>query len=166
MKYWYVLHPKIPRFGRDFSESYRIFPTATEFSRQLQNLTDSYRILQTATDFSRRKTTDSYVPTSEPLRLVYVHPLPFPRPHDPVPPSPDPAPPFCPAGPVELSLPPPAICTKRPNFTDRANCSDSYQIFPREIPNFAYIYQNCRQRYRILPTEIPNVADSYRISPT
>ena len=140
-----------PRFGRYFSDSYRFFPTATDFYRQLPKFTDSYRFFSTKND--RFFPTDSYVYTSEPLRLVYVHPLPFPQPPDPVPRPPDPARPFCPAGPVELRLPPPATCTKRPNFTDTAT------EFCRQLPNFSDRDTDfCRQKYRILPTEILNFA--------
>ena len=61
---------------------------------------------------------------------------------------------FCPAGPVELRLPPPATCTKRPNFTDTAT------EFCRQLPNFSdRDTEFRRQSYRILPTEIPNFAD-------
>ena len=102
----------------------------TDFSRQIPNFSDSYRISPTATEFylevpifSDKKCpffpTYSYVTTSKPLHFVSVHPqddpLPFRRPPDPVPPPPHPTPPG-PAGPVERRLPQPG--TKRPNFTD------------------------------------------------
>ena len=147
-----VLHPKI-------SEVWSLF------FRQLPNFSDSYRILQTAIEFYQQLPIFSdekrpifpdrflrlYLRTAESCLRTS---LPFPQPPDPVPPPPDPAPPFCPAGPVELRLPPPATCTKRPNFTDTAT------EFCRQLPNFSdRDTEFRRQSYRILPTEIPNFAD-------
>ena len=138
---------KFPRFGRYFSDSYRSLPTATEFYPQLPNFTYSYRFSPTKNDRFFRQIHF----TSEQLCLVYVHPLPFPQPPNPVLPPQDPAPLLCLAGPVELRLLPPATCTKQLKFTDTAT-SYSYQIFPTEVPSFT-------NSYRILWKEIPTLAN-------
>ena len=158
-----------PRFGRYFFDSYRIFPTATDFFRQLPNFTNSYRILPTATDLSDEKRpifSDRF------LRFYLYIPSPFPNP--PIPSIPDPAPPFCPAGPVELRLPPSATCTKRPNFTDTATeLSRQLPNFPTGVPIFAdsyrifrQRYRICLQKYRILRTATEFCRQNYRILPT
>ena len=121
---WYSIQ-KFPRFDWYFSNSYRIFPTANEFYRQLTNFTTGTEFYRQEPFFSRRKTPDCarHIPTFlHPNRCVLFRYIPssFPT-STPLSRPPTPLsrlPPSGPAGPVEIRFPPLAACTKQTNFTD------------------------------------------------
>ena len=122
----FVLNEKNSGFGLYFpdrlGDSYRLCPSNL---RQLLNFSNSYRILTTGTDFFRQKTSDfpqnipMFLPRNRCVLFRYISSpfpdLPIPSPHPPILPPPSDS-----AGPVERRLQPPITCPnlKRPNFTD------------------------------------------------
>ena len=163
-----VLHPKFPRFYLFFSDSYLIFPTATEFSRQLphdRNFPTAWR--QVPFFFSEKLFFSDFfdiflhsymrLPPNRCVLFRYIPSL-FPNLHPPISPPYTPIPPptpSCPPVPVERSFPPLAACTKRPSFT----FTDTITEICRQLPNLAdRSTGNCRQ--------LPYSAYSYRISTT
>ena len=151
-----IASKKNSRFGRYFFDSCRVFPTATEFFRQLPNFTISYRILPTATllqDFPDEKqpifphrflcfylkTAVSCLRTSHPLS-----PTPRTRP-------PRSRPPILPCWPRRAPLAAAGHLHKSAEFHRHSN---------RILATVTEFFQ---QRYRILP-QLPNFSDSYQFA--
>ena len=141
--------------SQNFPGLIRIFPTATEFSRQVPILSDEKNpIFPDIFLRSYLRTGVSCLGTSPPLS-------PTPTPRFRPPPPPDPAPPFCPVGPVERSFPQLASCTKRPNLqTQSPNfCRHNHRILQTAT-------QFRRQNNQVLPTATEFCRHNHRISPT
>ena len=135
--------------GSIASEKFRgftgILSTGSGFYRTVPSSTDRHRILPTVTEFYRRHRfiltksvwfllTLYYVPTSEPLCFVQVHPLTFPRPP---PLIPSPHPPIQPPHPARPALAPSSAASLRwpPARNDRISLTGTVFYLTTERPN-------------------------------
>ena len=153
-----VLQPKKFEVWTEFyTDWYQILPSCTQFHLRVSKFTDRYRFILTKN--VRFLLTHYYVPTSEPLCLVQVQPLTFPRPppSNPVPPPLDPAPLPAQAPSCAASLRWPPALNDRISPTGTVVYLQNVRILPTGTR--AIIYRrglNSTNRNRFLPTERPN----------